>query len=131
MPALSPDIYRAMGEEKIFAMIADFYGELGRSEIRPMFGEDLAAASRRSGAFYVQLLGGPRLYDERYGNPMMRRRHLAFRIDGAARKVWLGCFHRTLEDAPRKYGFPPDHLEAFRGWLDGFSAWMVNTGDDP
>jgi hemoglobin len=112
-------------------MIGDLYREIGRSQIRPLFGADLLEASRRSAAFYVQLLGGPPLYNQRHGEPMMRRRHLSFRIDETARVVWLGCFYRTLEEAPRKYGFPAEHLDVFRRWLDGFSRWMVNTKQGP
>ena len=55
---------------------------------------------------------------------MMRRRHFPFEIDEAARKVWLSCFYKTLEDSA-DYDFPPEHLHAFREWLDGFSRWMV------
>jgi hemoglobin len=127
LPELSPEIFAAMGEERIFGMLRDFYGELERSVIRRMFGEDLEASSERAAAFYVQLFGGPPLFDSRYGNPMMRRRHMPFRIDEASRKVWLGCFLRILERAEEDYSFPAEHLPAFRLWLDGFSRWMVNT----
>ena len=115
-----------MGEEGIFRMLEEFYGQLERSNIRSMFGEDLFESSRRAAAFYVQLLGGPPLYNTRYGNPMMRKRHLPFLIDEAGRKIWLSCFFETLENA-NAYGFPREHVESFRRWLDGFSRWMVNT----
>jgi hemoglobin len=127
LPALSPAIYSSMGEDGVFRMLEDFYRELERSSIRPMFGEDLLDSSKRAAAFYVQLLGGPPLFDTRYGNPMMRRRHLPFRIDEAARRIWLECFLRVLENAEGDYSFPAEHLPTFRAWLDGFSRWMVNT----
>ena len=123
----SKDIYGVMGEENIFKMLEDFYLELGASEIRGMFPDDVVAASKKSAAFFVGLLGGPPLYHERYGNPMMRARHLPFIIDEAARQVWLDCFDRVLADAPQKYEFPDQHLEGFRQFLNGFSGWMVNS----
>jgi hemoglobin len=123
----SPEIYAAMGEENIFAMMADFYGELEASEIRNMFPKDMARASRKSAAFFVGLLGGPPLYHQKYGRPMMRRRHMPFAIDEAARQVWLTCFDRVLDEAPDKYNFPPEHLPQFRQFLAGFSLKMVNT----
>ena len=129
LPALDPAIFGAMGEDGVFRMMEAMYQELGKSSIRDMFGPDLKASSQRSAAFYVQLLGGPPLYNERYGNPMMRRRHFPFVIDEAARKVWLGCFLTTLERAD-EFGFPAEHLESFRHWLDGFSKWMVNAQSD-
>ena len=124
-PGPSREIYSAMGAEKIFEMLADVYGELEQSSIRNMFPEDMQTASRRSAAFFVQLLGGPPMYNEQYGRPAMRARHLPFEITETARRVWVGCFFRVLEDAGR-YGFPEEHLEGFKTFLDEFSRWMVN-----
>lgn len=129
LPALSPEIYQAMGTDGVFAMLEAFYQELGRSSIRHIFSDDLAAASRRSAAFYVQLLGGPSMYNETYGNPMMRARHMPFEIDEASRQIWVECFLRTLERS-EEFGFPAEHLESFKSWLHGFSRWMVNTKSD-
>lgn len=128
--APSREIYPVMGEDNITRMIVDLYGELERSTIRPMFAADMQAAALRSAAFFVGLLGGPPLYHERYGNPMMRARHMPFPINPAARDVWLACFETVLEDAPAKYAFPAEHLPGFRAFLAGFSMWMVNTAPE-
>jgi hemoglobin len=122
-----PAIYAAMGEANIFAMIHAFYDELARSTIASMFPADMAHAADKSAAFFVGLLGGPPLYQQRYGSPMMRARHLPFPIDAAARQEWLACFNRVLDHAPQRYGFPAEHLPGFRAFLEGFSSWMVNT----
>jgi hemoglobin len=127
IPSPSRDVYAVMGEENIFRMLADFYAALEQSSIRPMFPEDMRAASEKSAAFFVTLLGGPPLFQQRYGNPMMRARHAKFVIDPAARQVWLDCFEAILADAPARYGFPREHLEGFKEFLRGFSMWMVNT----
>ena len=87
----------------------------------------MVAASRKSAAFFVGLLGGPPLYHQLYGNPAMRARHMPFLIDEAARQEWLRCFETVLADAPARYNFPAEHLDGFRTFLHGFSAWMVNT----
>jgi len=125
--APSREIYAAMGQENIFRMCADFYDEIGRSAlIRPMFPEDLPSASRKIAAFFVGLLGGPPLFQQWYGDPMMRARHLKFPINEAARQEWLRCFRVILHDANAKYDFPAEHLPGFVRFLEGFSAWMVN-----
>jgi hemoglobin len=123
----NPEIYAIMGEEMVFAMIRDFYKELEKSSIRHLFPQDMAAASEKSAAFFVGLVGGPPLYQQRYGNPMMRARHLPFVIDEAARQEWLRCFALVLEDAPAVYNFPAQHLLGFWAFLEGFSSWMVNS----
>jgi hemoglobin len=131
LPRVAPpssEIYAHMGQDNIFAMLEDFYLELEQSSIRSMFPEDMMAASQRSAAFFVGLLGGPPLYQQLYGPPMMRARHLPFPIDETARQEWLACFDRVLAHAPEKYAFPAEHLPGFRAFLEGFSSWMVNTG---
>lgn len=125
--APSREIYDLMGEENIFSMMADFYSELEKSSIRGMFPQNMVAASEKSAAFFVGLFGGPPLFHQRYGNPAMRARHMPFLIDEAARQEWLHCFEMTLERAVEQYQFPAQHLEEFRQFLHGFSAWMVNT----
>lgn len=126
IPSPSKEIYIFMGDENITRMIADFYVELEQSSLREMFPADMLGSAERSAAFFVGLLGGPPLYHQRYGNPMMRARHLPFPISRAARDEWLACFERVLVDAPAKYKFPPEHLEGFREFLRGFSLWMMN-----
>ncbi len=127
----SSAVYAAMGEAAIFAMLEEVYDEFAASPLlRGMFPqqpEPLRDAAHKSGAFYVNILGGPPLYHQRYGNPAMRARHMPFLIDEAARQEWLRCFFVVLDHAPERYGFPSEHLPGFRAFLDGFSAWMVNT----
>jgi hemoglobin len=123
----SHEIYALMGEEAIFRMLEDFYRELEQSSLRGMFPADMVVASRRSAAFFVGLLGGPPLYQQRYGSPMMRARHMPFPITETARQEWVTCFERVLDRAPQEYGFPVQHLEGFRTFLREFSKWMVNT----
>ncbi len=126
-PGPSREIYARMGEQNIFRMCEDFYRVLETTAIRPMFPEDMAVASRKLAAFLVQICGGPPLFNQNHGQPMMRARHLPFEIDEAARQAWLGSFKKTLEGAAVKYNFPVEHLPGFIVFLEEFSAWMVNT----
>ena len=125
-PGPSREIYSLMGEGNIYRMMSDFYKELGQSEVRHLFPQDLESASRKSAAFFIGLLGGPPIYVEKYGSPRMRARHLPFEIDQRSREVWLACFERILEGADVKYNFPLQHLQGFKDFLISFSSWMVN-----
>jgi hemoglobin len=124
--APSKDICAAMGEANITRMIQDLYVELEQSSIRHMFPPDMRVSAEKSAAFFVGLLGGPPLYHQRYGSPMLRARHLPFPITRAARDEWLACFERVLEHATERYNFPPEQLDGFREFLRGFSLWMMN-----
>ncbi|MFW6312868.1 MAG: hypothetical protein ACOC2N_03200 [Spirochaetota bacterium] len=98
LPELSPEIYQSMGELGIFAMLE---------------------------AFYVQLLGGPPLYSEQYGSPMMRRRHFPFENDESARSAWVACFYRVLERSGES-GFPPIiSRRSARGSKDSRVGWSA------
>lgn len=123
----NPEIFSCMGQDNIYQMLEDFYLRLETSSIRHLFPDDLIAASKRSAAFYVFILGGPPLYQQQYGPPMMRKRHLPFPIDEEARQVWLSCFYDILKKADEKYNFPKQHLPGFCHFLEQFSGWMVNT----
>jgi len=125
--APSREIHGSMGTENVFRMLQDVYAELEQSSIRHLFAEDMVLASQRSAAFFVQLLGGPPMYNEQYGQPAMRARHMPFAIDEDARQVWVDCFFTVLERA-EKYEFPLEHLDGFKTFLDEFSKWMVNRG---
>lgn len=122
----SREIFARMGQENIFKMCEDFYAELEKSPIRPLFPADMKEASKKIAAFLAGLLGGPPLYHQTYGPPRMRARHLPFPIDEKARQAWLSSFKRTLAGAETKYNFPPEHLPGFIRFLEDFSSWMVN-----
>lgn len=115
-----------MGRDNIFRLLEEVYNNLEISELRPMFPDDMRAASQRSALFFVGLLGGPPLYAELIGPPRMRQRHLPFRIDEPARQVWMQCFRKALEQS-EEFGMPADEVPGFVEFLDAFSAWMVNT----
>ena len=116
-----------MGEAGVVRMLEDFYILLEDSPLRPLFPDDMRTAAQRSASFFIQVLGGPPRYSQRHGPPRMRQRHEPFEIDAAARALWLETFERVLARAEERYGFPPEHLPAFRAFLGSFSGWMVNA----
>jgi hemoglobin len=42
-------------------------------------------------------LGGPQLYTEKYGHPMLRARHLPFAIGVNERDAWIACMRQAME----------------------------------
>jgi len=60
-----------------------------------------ADLSRSESKFYDYLtgyLGGPPVYVEKYGHPMLRRRHFVAPIGAKERDEWLLCFRRAMDE---------------------------------
>jgi hemoglobin len=123
-------VYEQMGEDGVFELARDFYRRLGESRIATMFPQGEAAlrsAADKTGAMFVFLFGGPPLYQKRHGPPMMRARHLPFRIDADARLAWLECLAAALDASTERGVFPSQHRAAMDAFFHGFSTWMVNA----
>lgn len=126
----SEEIYALMGEQGIRQMIRQFYLRLHNSSIKEMFvTRDLEESIDRSSTYFIWLLGGQPLFQQKYGSPKLRARHLRFVITESSRKVWLHHFYEVL-DHPEGFSFPAEHLEGFKQFLDTFSRWMVNHADN-
>ena len=123
-----PQVFEKIGFKKLQAMVWLQYQELARSAIAHMFPKDehaLRAASQRNAEFMCGMLGGPKIYQQKYGPPQMRQRHLPFAIDEAARQEWLRCY-RTAFLQSEGLGLLPEEQQQLLAWIARFSAWMVN-----
>lgn len=117
-----------LGEDGIRKMVNDHYELLIRSNIKDMFPtepEKLELAKTKAADFFIQRLGGRTYYNERYGNPMLSKRHSPFRITPSVRIIWLDCYRQVLS----KLEVPENVIQSFWNFLDQFSNWMVNTVD--
>jgi len=93
---------RIGGEVKVRALVQRFYqlmDELPEAYgIRKLHAEDLQGATEKLYKFLTGWMGGPQLYVEQYGHPMLRRRHMPFSIGNAERDQWMLCMDQALED---------------------------------
>jgi hemoglobin len=93
---------RIGGEAKVRALVQRFYqlmDELPEAYgIRKLHAQDLQGATDKLFKFLSGWMGGPQLYVEQYGHPMLRARHLPFGIAAAERDQWLMCMNQALED---------------------------------
>lgn len=64
--------------------------------IRKMHPASLQGSEDKLFKFLSGWMGGPQLFVQEHGEPMLRRRHLPFPIDNAARDQWLMCMDRAL-----------------------------------
>ncbi|MEM9064226.1 MAG: hypothetical protein AAGB51_01915 [Planctomycetota bacterium] len=125
-------LYERMGEPAIRRLTDDFYGRLARSSVVgrmfPADPKELVEAAGRTADFFVFLFGGPPLYQQRWGRPMMRARHLPFVIDEAARAEWVRCFEGAAEEAVTRGDWSAQDRDGVVAFLAAFSGWMVNSG---
>ncbi|MFZ0371366.1 MAG: globin [Halobacillus sp.] len=92
-------IYEAIGEEKISELVESFYSRVSRHpDLIPIFPEDLTETARKQKQFLTQFFGGPPLYIEEHGHPMLRARHLPFEITPTRRDAWLSCMSGALNE---------------------------------
>ncbi|RDW18277.1 globin [Oceanobacillus arenosus] len=93
-------IYEAIGGyDAVDQLNTAFYERVAQhSDLTPIFPEDLTETARIQLLFFVQFFGGPRLYEEERGHPMLRRRHLPFEITPTRRNAWLECLEGALHD---------------------------------
>lgn len=90
------------GEQRVRALVRRFYqlmDELPEAYgIRKLHAKDLQGAEDKLFKFLSGWMGGPQLYVEQYGHPMLRARHLPFSIGAEERDQWLMCMNRALEE---------------------------------
>lgn len=127
VPSPVPDrrLYELLGEQGIRDMISQQYDLLAESEIKDMFppvGPGLEMAKQHSADYIIQRFGGPAIYNERRGHPMLINRHKDFKITKRAREVWLESYREAL----LQQDLPDDVKISFWNFFDSFSNWLVN-----
>lgn len=93
--------------------------------IRKLHPQDMSTSREKLYLFLSGWLGGPQLYVEKYGHPMLRARHLPFAIGVAERDAWLACMLQAMEDTAVEDTLRTALLKAFYGTAD----WMRNRSD--
>lgn len=88
------------GQPAVDRNIDSLYKHIGNNEtLLPIFPDDLEESARKQRLFITQFLGGPNLYAQERGRPMLPYRHAPFEITPARRDAWLQCMHQALIDA--------------------------------
>ena len=93
-------IYEQLGGQSVVDEIVEsLYKHIGVNKtLLPIFPDDLEESARKQRLFLTQFFGGPLLYNEERGRPMLPVRHQPFEITPARRDAWLQCMHQALMD---------------------------------
>lgn len=129
-PQLTQTHYdRLGGAEAIRRLVHRFYAlmdELPEAYgIRKLHPKDLTTSEEKLFLFLSGWTGGPPLYIEQVGPPMLRRRHFPFPIGEAERDQWLMCMRMALEEQVEDVGLRNELYGAFAKVADH----MRNTAE--
>ena len=110
------------GEDGVRRLVDRFYDYMDSdpeaAEIRKLHAKDLRVSREKLFLFLSGWLGGPNLYVEKHGHPMLRRRHLPFAIGIRERDQWLHCMRRALADSELDQTQRDRLLQAFAATAD-------------
>lgn len=119
--------FEAIGETTLHRLVDTFYGLVGQHpDLSPIFPNDLTEIARKQKQFLTQYLGGPALYTEEHGHPMMRARHLPFAVTPIRAKAWLSCMHQAMD----KIGLEGSMRDEFYSRLYLTAQHMINTPEE-
>jgi hemoglobin len=117
-------LYKRIGAAKLRQIVQVFY-PLVKAEplIADLFPDNLSETMDKQEAFLTGFLGGPPLYHQTYGNPMLRYRHAKFAITPTRAKAWFACFREAVDAVELEPHTAQELLEA----VARTAAAMVNT----
>lgn len=92
--------FEALGKETLDELVDTFYRHVANHPtLSVLFPEDLTETARKQKQFLTQFLGGPSLYTDEHGHPMLRARHMPFPITHEQADNWLTCMKKAMDDA--------------------------------
>jgi len=125
-PAGARAFERLGGEGAVRALVDRCYDlmdlEPAFAELRAMHPAALDGSRDKLFWFLCGWLGGPSHYTDRFGHPMLRARHLPFRIGIKERDQWLACMQQAMNDMQVEPALAQRLAESFFGTAD----WMRN-----
>lgn len=117
---------RLGGEPGVRALVDRFYDlmdlEPGYAALRALHPQDLSGSRDKLHWFLCGWLGGPDLYQQRFGHPRLRARHLPYPIGIAERDQWMACMVQAMQEQALDPVLAQRLAEAFFGTAD----WMRN-----
>ncbi|WP_172455524.1 MULTISPECIES: globin [unclassified Paenibacillus] len=118
-------LYEALGGDRSLRLIVEsFYPKVqAHPLLGPLFPEDINPVMEKQHMFLTQFFGGPTLFSDAFGHPMMRARHMPFEITPARAEAWLDCMNRALQEV----GIEDELRQFVIERLSGPAHHFVNT----
>ncbi|WVH09720.1 MAG: Hemoglobin-like protein HbO [Fluviibacter phosphoraccumulans EoVTN8] len=127
VPRIDQSYYELLGgEEGVRTLVDDFYDHMQLDErfagIKGMHPQDMSTSRDKLFWFLSGWLGGPPLFEEKFGHPRLLACHLPFSIGESERDQWMTC----MVDVMQKSALSQEARTALIGSLFKTADWMRN-----
>jgi hemoglobin len=116
------------GEAAVRALVDRFYDlmdlEPAFAELRALHPSTLDGSRDKLFWFLCGWLGGPDLYQQRFGHPRLRARHLPYPIGIRERDQWMACMTQAMESCD----LDPLLVTRLKASFANTADWMRNRG---
>ena len=114
------------GEDQVRKLVGRFYDLMDEDpdfyQIRKLHPPVLEGSREKLFKFLMGWLGGPPLYEQEFGHPRLRARHLPFAIASVERDQWMTCMARAMAEIGVETGLQKRLIQSFFQTAD----WMRN-----
>lgn len=110
-------LFIKLGEAEGMRNIVEAFYPIVQSnpKLAPLFPKDIQPVMDKQYLFLTQFFGGPTLFSNEHGHPMMRARHMGFEITHELAGEWLKCMHTALLQLEYESGLRDAVLERLSG----------------
>lgn len=124
-------MYQTLGGAEGVRALTDRFYDLMELEpqyqaLRQMHGDDMTLIREKLYEFFSGWLGGPPLFEQKYGHPQLRARHMPFAVNVQVRNEWVACFAQALSELDIDKEFAEPMLVQIYAMAD----WMLNQNED-
>lgn len=120
-------LYQLIGGESGTRNLAEaFYDEMETNihlqELLAIHKQPLDNIRQKFFEFLSGWLGGPRLFEQKYGHPQLRARHMPFQVTKKQRDLWMLCMNNSMKKVIDDKEIEQHLRQAF----DQMASHMVN-----
>lgn len=94
---------RIGGEPGLRSLVERFYAIIDSApeaaQLRALHPKSLRQSREKFFMFLSGWSGGPQLYEEKFGHPRLRMRHMPFSIGMVERDQWVWCMNKALDES--------------------------------
>ncbi|WKE65704.1 group II truncated hemoglobin [Gallaecimonas kandeliae] len=119
--------YQMLGGEAAVRRLANRFYDIMETdpvatELLAIHPQPLDAIRQKFFEFLSGWLGGPALFEEKYGHPRLRARHLPFTVNQQLRDQWMHCMDKAMAEVVEN----PQLREALHNALAPLATHMIN-----